>query len=84
MKKLNVQFSLFFALLLLGFSTPVFSQNGSLNESFQNVRKIKLDLAVGSVDFQKSGSQETKLTAKYDDKKLDVEVVYNSGKIDHH
>lgn len=81
MKNLKIQFSLFFTFLLIAFAAPVFAQNGQINESFQKVRKIKLDLAVGNIEFQKSTSQETKLEAKYDDKKLDVEVVYNSGKL---
>ena len=78
MKKSISHATVLLAVLCLAFSTPVFSQ---INESFSNVKKVKLDVAVGDIDLQKSNSEKTELVGDYDESKLNVEVLFKNGQL---
>lgn len=69
------------ALFFLSMSIQGFTQKKDIKETYDNVKKVKVDVAVGNIAIEKSTSGKTVLTAEYDSDKLDVEILFSNGKL---
>ncbi|MEZ4930982.1 MAG: DUF4097 family beta strand repeat-containing protein [Saprospiraceae bacterium] len=81
MKKSIFNSAILTLLFFLSITLQVFSQKENIKETFDNVQKIKVDVAVGNIAIEKSPSGNTVLTGEYDSEKLDVEISFSNGKL---
>jgi hypothetical protein len=81
MKKSIFNSTILTLLFFLSMTLQGFSQKENIKETFDNVQKIKVDVAVGNIAIEKSPSGNTVLTGEYDSEKLDVEISFSNGKL---
>ncbi len=81
MKKSFFNTTILTALFLMVISASIFSQTESINETFDRVKKVKLDVAIGDIEIVKSNSGKTELAGEYNPDKLDVEILYSNGNL---
>lgn len=81
MKKSSNYSTILTTLFFLCLTVQVFSQKENIKESFDNVQKVKIDVAIGDIAIEKSTTGQTILTGEYDTDKLDVEILFSNGKL---
>ena len=66
-------------LLLTGSSAS--GQQGSIQQSFENIEVVKINIGYGDLTVEKSTSGRVEVKGKYNDDEVDVELKTNGGKL---